>query len=246
MERVVDVIAPRNAFDLFLKVMALITSFTAFDYFVNQTAGSLLEAGAAVEAVITIFIAAPFGVFVMAVMAAQRRLKERLRYLAEIDHLTGLLNRQAFLACAHKKLQEKPCSTVLMIDVDHFKSINDEYGHFTGDAALRRVGKHLTENTRAGDIVGRLGGEEFAILLVDSDRDKAETVAGRICQKIKIDEIEDTCRNAVVFDLTMSVGGVIAHPEQNLTELIRIADGALYTAKSTGRARAVFFERGLQ
>lgn len=246
MERIVDVIAPRNTFDLLLKVMALIASFTAFDYFVSTATEGFSANNVIIEIAITLLIAAPFGLFVMGVMAVQRRLKERLKHLAETDQLTGLSNRQAFLESAHKKLQGRPTSTVLMIDVDHFKSINDKYGHFVGDVALRRVGKHLTENTRSGDVVGRLGGEEFAVLLIDADKATAETISARICQAIRVDEVEDTHGNAIRFDLTMSVGGVIALPQQNLAELIRNADNALYMAKSTGRARTVFYERKLR
>ncbi|WP_158497387.1 GGDEF domain-containing protein [Limimaricola cinnabarinus] len=246
MEKIVDVIAPKNTFDLLLKVLALIISFTAFDYFADRATQSITGESVSIELIITLLVAAPFGFFVMGVMAVQRRLKERLKKIAETDQLTGLANRQAFLEISHRKLSEQPSSTVLMIDVDHFKAVNDEYGHSVGDFSLCRVGKHLTDNTRAGDVVGRLGGEEFAVLLVNADKATALTVSTRICQPININDIEDLDGNAISFDLSMSVGGVIALPGQNLTELIRNADNALYSAKSTGRARTVFYKQELR
>lgn len=243
MDKIVDVVAPRSTVDLLLKVMVLISLFAAFDYFVGYAMKDLTSKNIIIEISTTLFIAAPFGFFVMSVMAVQRRLKEKLRYLAETDQLTGLANRQAFLNRAGKILDEKPNSTILMIDVDHFKAVNDKYGHFIGDISLRSVGKHLTNNIRDGDVVGRIGGEEFAVLLMNSDKTTAEAISTRICQPIHIDAAGALDENAPSFDLTMSVGGVMALPGQSLTELIRHADDALYNAKSTGRARTVFYER---
>ncbi|WP_299740935.1 GGDEF domain-containing protein [uncultured Roseobacter sp.] len=242
MEKIVDIVAPRNSIDLFLKVLALISSFTAFDYFIGEAMRNLTSTSIMIELVTTLFIAAPFGIFVMSIMGIQRRLKEKLRYLAETDQLTGLANRQAFMARAGAALSEQPNSTILMIDVDHFKRVNDTHGHFVGDISLRLVARHLVENVRAGDVVGRLGGEEFAVMLTNADKITAEYVSARICKPMEVDAAADLDKSAPSFVLTMSVGGIMALPGQNLTELIRHADAALYTAKSTGRARAVFYE----
>ncbi len=243
MEKLVDIVAPQNPIDLLFKVLVLISVFTAFDYFIGQAMKSLTSTSLMIELLTTLFIAAPFGFFVMSIMAVQRQLKEKLRHLAETDQLTGLANRQAFLARACKALSKYPSSTILMVDVDHFKAVNDTYGHFLGDISLRRVGNHLTENARAGDVVGRLGGEEFAVLLTNVDRVTAESVSARICMPINIDATGDFDENAPRLVLTMSVGGVMALPGQDLSELLRHADDALYNAKTAGRARAVFHER---
>lgn len=243
MEKIVDIIAPRNRVDLILKVTVLIVAFTSFDYVVGRAMSDFTKSNVIIELLVTLSIAAPFGFFVMSIMAVQRKLKERLRFLAETDQLTGLPNRQAFLSRATEKILAQPNSTIMMIDVDHFKAVNDKYGHYIGDISLRRVGRHLTNSIRTGDIVGRIGGEEFAVLLMDADKTTAELVSSRICQPIKIDVAKDLEVDMPSFELTMSLGGVMALPGQNLNALIRHADHALYRAKASGRARAVFFEQ---
>lgn len=243
MEKIVDIIAPRNIVDLIVKVIVLIVAFTAFDYFIGQAMMDLTKISIVAELVVTLLIAAPFGLFVMSIMAVQRRLKERLRVLAEVDQLTGLANRKTFLERATEKISEQPNSAVLMIDVDHFKAINDKYGHGVGDISLRSVGRYLMDSVRDVDVVGRLGGEEFAVLLIGSNRTLAESVSSRICQPIKINPAKHLNEDIPSFDLTMSVGIVIALPGQDLTALIRQADRALYSAKSKGRARAEFYEK---
>lgn len=194
------------------------------------------------DLIVTTVIAAPFGVFVMGVMAVQRKLKERLRHLSETDQLTGLYNRQAFLTRAAEKLSKHPDATILMIDVDHFKAVNDKYGHFIGDACLRRVGQHLSNCMRTGDVVGRIGGEEFAAILLDTDVRAADLVSSNVCRPIEVDGFKDIDIEMVCTRVTMSVGGIMALPGQDLTELMRYADQALYRAKSDGRARVVFYE----
>lgn len=243
MEKIVDIIAPRSSADLLLKVMMLIVAFTAFDYVVGRTMSDFTKTSVIIELFVTLLIAAPFGLFVMSIMAVQRQLKERLRVLAETDQLTGLANRQAFLSRAAEKVSMHPNSTVMMIDVDHFKAVNDQYGHGVGDISLRRVGQHLTDSIRTDDIIGRIGGEEFAVLLIDADKTTAERVSSRICQPITVHVPKDLKEDISSFDLTVSVGSVMALPGQNLTELFRHADHALYRAKSNGRARTEFYEQ---
>ncbi|WP_055296349.1 GGDEF domain-containing protein [Loktanella sp. 5RATIMAR09] len=243
MEKIVDIVAPRSVIDLILKVAILLLAYIAIDQTVGNAMQDLIRDHPLIDPLMTIVLGAPFVFFVMSTMGVQRKLKERLQYLAETDQLTGLANRQTFLERASKALAEHPHSTVLMIDVDHFKAVNDTYGHFAGDISLRTVSNHLSDNVRAEDIVGRLGGEEFAVLLRNADRKKAEAVSARICGPITIDTAGDLDEDPPSFDLTMSVGGIMALPGQSLTELIRHADEALYRAKSTGRARAVFYER---
>jgi diguanylate cyclase (GGDEF)-like protein len=243
-EKIVDIVAPRNALDLLLKVAILIGSFTVFDYYVCLIAFRFFEPDLAVELTITTFIAAPFGFFVMGIMSVQRRLKERLHEYAQTDQLTGLLNRQAFLNEARDVFGPGGGGTVLMIDVDHFKSVNDTHGHFVGDICLRQVGEHLRACTRSTDIVGRIGGEEFVVVMPDTNVEIADKISARICAPITIDAVEDFDADLAQFEITMSVGGVMSLPGQDLTELMRHADVAMYHAKDTGRARVVFFGRG--
>lgn len=242
MEDFVDLVAPRNLPDLLFKAFVLVGAFTAFDYFVDLLTTDMVAGNVAAGLFVTFLIGAPFGLFVMGIMAIQRRLKTQLRHFAQTDHLTGLLNRQAFMEKAEIRLRHDPDPMVLMMDLDRFKAVNDTHGHFIGDLCLRLVGEHLRQHLSPDDLVGRIGGEEFAIVLSRSSIAETEAVVQSICQPIPITAANDFHSQIPAFDLTMSIGAVFALPGQGMTELLRFADDALYRAKDAGRARIVFYD----
>jgi diguanylate cyclase (GGDEF)-like protein len=121
---------------------------------------------------------------------------------------------------------------VLSIDLDHFKAINDKYGHKTGDQALVATGEALRGTVRAEDIVGRWGGEEFLVVLADASREGTLRAAARMRLAIT----EAAARAGIPGRLTASVGAAIDHP-LDLESLLRTADRALYVAKDQGRDR---------
>lgn len=181
----------------------------------------------------------------MELRVTQRELKVALvevSRLANEDELTGLHNRRAWLAEARNQLQlakrlQSPLS-VLMLDVDHFKKVNDSYGHPAGDAVLRALGRLLAGSLRGTDVAGRLGGEEFAVLLPGSDAAGAARVAEGLRQLVEQEPIPD---GGLVLQVTVSIGsasfGQVA-PDgaaEALNALMRAADQALYTAKQSGR-----------
>jgi diguanylate cyclase (GGDEF)-like protein len=153
--------------------------------------------------------------------------------------LTGLLNRRAFLQDAEALLlqqisRDRPIG-VLLIDLDHFKSINDRFGHAAGDKVLQIFAKTALANLRQNDLVGRLGGEEFTVVLADASIDNAYLVADRVRNSFAV--------AAAVVDgqplhATASIGvSVIVDPSQDLARLMTLADQALYLAKARGRNR---------
>ena len=162
---------------------------------------------------------------------------EQLEKLATIDSMTGLYNRWHFLALARAEWgrfqrYHRPLA-VLMIDIDHFKTVNDRYGHAVGDEALTSVANACLEGKRASDIVGRLGGEEFAIVLPETDLGQARTVADRICRNIAAQQLRT---NGLHFQVTVSIGFAAATVSMSGFEaLLNAADQALYQAKSKGR-----------
>ncbi|HET8642756.1 MAG TPA: GGDEF domain-containing protein [Pseudonocardiaceae bacterium] len=158
------------------------------------------------------------------------------------DQKTGLLNATFWHELAGKELlrARRLRSTIglLMIDLDHFKSINDRHGHPAGDQVLRAVGTALRNEARADDLVGRFGGEEFVVLLPGVDTATLGDVAGRICQRIRQLEVnvETDQEPVVVRELTASIGAAL-YPQMaaTLEELLWAADNALFAAKDAGR-----------
>lgn len=167
-------------------------------------------------------------------------LHEALRVQATYDHLTGLLNRGAILEGLRQELEraarEGTSVGVIMVDLDHFKKVNDVHGHLIGDAVLKEASRRMQEVLRPYDRIGRYGGEEFLILSPGCTADHARTVAERIRSCISSIPIE-TSAGAVLS--TASLGGAVTlrGAVDNADSLIGAADAALYRAKEAGRNR---------
>lgn len=168
-----------------------------------------------------------------------KRREEELRREAHTDPLTGLANRRGFEARSARYLaaceMNESAATVLMIDVDHFKSFNDTHGHDGGDVALRAVAAVLASGVRSMDVVGRLGGEEFAVLLPGAD-----TEAGRLrAESLRraVEELRVEVARGTSVGVTISVG--VAGCAGDLAESLQRADQALYLAKHRGRNQVV-------
>jgi diguanylate cyclase (GGDEF)-like protein len=169
-----------------------------------------------------------------------RAIEQELTRQAKMDSLTGLANRRHFIELAQQELVRarrfETLLSALMLDLDEFKGINDTYGHQAGDDVLRKVGDTCRKTLREIDIVGRVGGEEFAILLPESDSKQATEVAERLRQEIA---------NAVIplaqdrkVNVTASIGlATLTGAETTVDNLLKQADEALYEAKRSGRNR---------
>ena len=176
--------------------------------------------------------------FILLAMSKERT-ELRHKTAAMTDPLTGLLNRRAFLqdaeALLHQQISRDRPIGVLLIDLDHFKSINDRFGHAAGDKVLQIFAKTAQASLRQSDLVGRHGGEEFTVVLADAGIDNAYLVADRLRNAFAV--------AAAVIDgqalhATASIGvSVIVDPSQDLARLMTLADQALYLAKARGRNR---------
>jgi diguanylate cyclase len=156
-----------------------------------------------------------------------------LKWQATTDSLTGLLNRRSFEARVMTSLEAFPSSgAMLIVDVDHFKAVNDQHGHEAGDLALRRVARILNESVRQNDVVGRIGGEEFAVFLQGVSLHQARDVASRIRQLVE--------EPADHIPLTVSVGLNWLPEPADYDTYYSAADAALYAAKNSGRNRVIF------
>jgi diguanylate cyclase (GGDEF)-like protein len=164
--------------------------------------------------------------------------QDKLRYQATHDALTGLRNRGALLDLLHREIERMGRAHrrtgILMLDVDHFKPVNDTHGHLAGDAVLREIAHRLERATRAYDIVGRYGGEEFLVILPECDEEETLSGAERIRTAISSTPF---LAGGVEVSLTVSIGATVAREGASEAELLSIADSALYQAKSEGRNR---------
>lgn len=164
----------------------------------------------------------------------------RLAEASRTDALTGLLNRRGFLEQGEKEIvrsrrSEKPIC-VVMADVDHFKRINDRHGHAAGDLALQGLANLLRSALRSQDLVARWGGEEFILLLPETDLYGATQVAESIRQRVALQPL---AIGELAIPLTLSIGLAELRPERGLEVAIARADAALYRAKAEGRDRVV-------
>jgi two-component system cell cycle response regulator len=163
---------------------------------------------------------------------------DRLEELVFFDELTGLRNRRAVLHELEMLLagarRHGHRLSVLMIDIDRFKPINDEHGHRAGDEVLRAVGKRLTDRLRREDLAGRLGGDELLVVLPDTDSAGAGIAADAIRQAIGERPVRTT---AGPIDVTVSIG-IAQWQDEDLSRLLEEADRALYAAKAGGRDRS--------
>lgn len=164
--------------------------------------------------------------------------KSRILFeMATKDSLTGAYNRNYFIDSFEKKASEAnrtgtPFSLILM-DVDHFKSINDQYGHLKGDYVLKEIANILKENLRQSDIVCRWGGEEFIVLCLNTDSEKAKIVAEKLRKSI------ETNRFSGIYRITVSVGVTQWRAEDDRDSMLKRVDNSLYLAKLTGRNKVV-------
>ncbi|KIM00162.1 diguanylate cyclase/phosphodiesterase (GGDEF & EAL domains) with PAS/PAC sensor(s) [Paramagnetospirillum magnetotacticum MS-1] len=168
-----------------------------------------------------------------------KRLQEELTRLASQDSLTGIANRRHFLERAHTEIiragRAKTPLAVLMLDVDHFKKINDEYGHAAGDAALKALADTCRSTLRETDLFGRLGGEEFGILFPGDDLNAATEAAERL--RLAIAATKITIGGATIA-ITASLGlSLLQDGEKSIDAALSRADQALYVAKQAGRNR---------
>lgn len=194
----------------------------------------------ALDVFVPMGLAIPMLFFLLSKLRELAIAHELLRHHAATDNLTELLNRGAFTREVEEALadgrfaEDGMRGTLLVIDADNFKAINDTYGHDHGDAALRLIAKSVRSVLRAADLVGRIGGEEFAVYLPGTTLLIAEAVAERL--RLAVCEAR-FAPDGKPYQLTVSVGGAVYDRSLPFTELFRLADQQLYAAKQNGRNR---------
>jgi len=177
------------------------------------------------------------------------RMRLRLQAIVLTDPLSGCYNRRGFdqltVREVSRAVRGRHPMSVLAIDVDHFKRVNDEFGHLTGDEVLREMGERLRETARAGDVVARMGGEEFEILAPDTNAAGAQILADRVQAAFRGKPFASLGGTRQI-SISIGIASADAQNDQVASALIARADEALYVAKRNGRDRTQLWEPGLR
>ncbi len=189
----------------------------------------------------TLVVAIPFCLYVSLGLLRSHRMSEEIKRLADMDPLTGLLNRAAALrridSAVRDCVRHKRRGALLFVDLDHFKKINDAYGHAGGDAALRHAANTMREVMDQDMILGRFGGEEFVCFIEDAARAAAAAMALNAFLRSRPCE-----HDGRLIPITASIGLAVLSGPATAEDLLSQADEALYLAKSAGRDRVVHHE----
>lgn len=229
-----------------LGTVACIVFAYTFDSYSFTTGEWRLSDNAINNLLIPLFLAPPFFFLLLSKMRQLAIAHQELMTIATTDGLTSLLNRRAFAEMVDGYFERAQKSSVttrgalLIIDVDHFKVINDSFGHDIGDDALKLIATTIASTVRETDLVGRLGGEEFCVFIPGQPPDQILGLAERI--RLAVHDAAFIARGQR-HTLSISVGGVFFDSMATFSDLYREADERLYCAKRTGRNRVVL--RGL-
>ena len=167
-------------------------------------------------------------------------MEEELKELAGTDALTGLHNRRVFFERLDAELERIRLyagtkAALLMIDIDHFKGINDTYGHAMGDAGLKYLADSIRGVLRETDVMGRIGGEEFGVILPETNAENAVMLAERLCSMFRNGQL---CIGDLAIAFTISIGvAMLKATDRDKEQILSRADAALYQAKADGRDR---------
>jgi diguanylate cyclase (GGDEF)-like protein len=173
----------------------------------------------------------------------RKRIEQQLHQLATTDPLTGALNRRHFFELVEQEFDRSQRYgrqiSIILVDLDHFKEINDSHGHIAGDQLLQAVANRFTQSLRQMDIFGRYGGDEFVVLLPETNIEQAKLAAERLHKNVTSKAVE-TSRGSIPLEISIGVASLVN--TDDMEKLLIKTDQALYKAKAEGRNRVVVFE----
>ncbi len=230
MQRIVSFITPRAGLHIVIgvfvcMVLIFLSDVTFYLTFAKQ------ELSVKMMALHAFYVGGPFVVGFYTITYNQLRLLRKLSLRSRKDGLTGLNNRQTFIELAQRRMQDMPRGMLLVLDADNFKAVNDTYGHAVGDTCLVAIGCHLRWSLRPEDVAGRIGGEEFAVLIAGVTIAQGHAIGQRLLRPIPFSGGPENPH----LSITLSVGAAETSADLSLDRLLIRADEALYDAKKAGR-----------
>ena len=218
--------------------IVIITAYNQTDFLINS-----------IDLGVSNYILKPFELeqFMLAIKKVSNKLtdeKERNRLISEkihYDFLTKLYNRRYFNEVANNyfksSMRKKESLCVIMIDIDNFKKINDIYGHLVGDEVLKELSSKMKQSVRSSDILARFGGEEFVILLPDTEQSGAVELAEKLRKEAHDIKIETKSKGVITFTISLGISCLKHNEDSSIEDILKRADTALYDAKFSGKDR---------
>lgn len=222
-----------------IAVSAPVLTFVVVLSFVDRVQPHVYFGILVICAVIPLLIAPPISFFALSILRLLTVTIDRVDAYVRFDTLTGVLTRAYLLGQMRDELAKSKTGAFLMVDADHFKMINDTYGHDIGDEALKRLAEVLRTTLTVEALVGRLGGEEFGVFLPGASDAEAAQAASALCEAMRR---RGKTIAGIELSLTVSIGGASHRGDESLETTMKLADSALYHAKRSGRDR--FFIAG--
>ena len=236
-----DWFAPRSAFGFTVRLLFLVSVVAIANIAFAIVVGEYHSHATSYFFMHAAIVGGPLIAFFLAVCTFQIRLQRKLWRLSRKDGLTGLNNRRTFFDRFEDKRRKSRDGVLLVIDADFFKRINDTYGHQAGDRCLKSIAYVLQRSVRKDDVIGRIGGEEFAIYLHDTTLQQARVIGERLTKPIAFQSEANAH-----LTVTLSIGAVFSYPEATMDQLFGLADEALYRAKLAGRARMIVWDKSFK
>lgn len=238
MERFVSFIAPKSKWDFSAKWLVLYLTINVVNVGAEVSVRGVDQFQFGFELILIGIVGGPFIALALLAFGHQYQLQQKLADLAATDMLTGLRNRRAFFSEATEAQANGTGGALLLLDADYFKRVNDSYGHTVGDICLSAIAQRIRQVVRAQDVIGRLGGEEFAVFLPGADPQIARDLGERLCEGVQL----NTTHHGADLRLTLSAGATLVEADDNIERMVTLADTALYRAKDAGRSRLEFID----
>ena len=236
----------RLRFTLLASLIVVLSSVAITEIIFSLANARIPTAGLVTSICAPAIISFPMIWYILGLLFKVHKMEEEMRELATYDQLTGAYNRRSLFEIAEKYFEiarrQEEMISVLFLDIDHFKRVNDTHGHSEGDNILKAVSRTIQATLRKSDALGRFGGEEFILILLNTDKNGAYSAAEKVRKQVENLTIYSDKKQ---ISVTISIGLTSTSEKKasNINEMMRDADEALYQAKKNGRNQTVIYKK---